>query len=228
MPVEVKGLVELRKAMRQFEPDLEKNLQKQVRAILKPVVAEARSFVDTNPKGLSNWMATKGKGKQITKSTSMFRRGSFPLFNPSAVKAGITYSIKPTRPNRNGFVSAFQLVNKTPAGAIYETAGTKHPGGQPWQGMAKNSQKQGSKFFGKAISGSRVSHSFNPNAGAHFIEALGGDGNLEGYKKKRGRLLYRAWEHNNGRALSFILRAVKDSEAEFNRRQSAVQVRKAA
>jgi len=36
MPVEVKGLDEVLKAMRQFEPDLAKNLNKQVRAALSP------------------------------------------------------------------------------------------------------------------------------------------------------------------------------------------------
>ena len=42
MPVEVKGLDEVLKAMRQFEPDLAKNLNKQVRAALAPVQKKAR------------------------------------------------------------------------------------------------------------------------------------------------------------------------------------------
>ena len=227
MPVEVKGIVELRKAMRKFEPDLEKNLKQEVRALLKPVVQEARSFVDTDPKGLSNWMA-KGSSRKITKSTSVFRIGTFPLFNPSAVKSGITYSFKQTRPNKKGFVSVFQLVNKTPAGSIYETAGRVHPKGQPWQSPAKNSGKRGSAFFGASIKGHRVSHSFNPNAGEHFIQSLGGESNLAGKGKKRGRLLYRAWEENNGRSLNFILKAIKHTETEFNRRQKVSITREAA
>lgn len=227
MPVEVKGVVELRKALRKFEPDLEKNLKQEVRALLKPVIQEARSYVDTDPKGLSNWMA-RGGARKITKSTSVFRIGKFPLFNPSAVKSGITYSLKPTKPNRKGFVAVFQLVNKTPAGGIYETAGTRHPKGQDWESPAKNSGKKGSRFFGLNIQGHRVSHSFNPHAGEHFIEALGGQGNLKGVGKKRGRLLYRAWEENNGRSLNYILKAIKKSEAEFNKRQSGTTTKEAA
>jgi len=42
MPVEVKGLDEVLKAMRQFEPDLAKNLNKQVRAALSPVQKKLR------------------------------------------------------------------------------------------------------------------------------------------------------------------------------------------
>ena len=37
MPVEIKGLAETLSAMRKFEPDLAKNLNKEVRSFLTPV-----------------------------------------------------------------------------------------------------------------------------------------------------------------------------------------------
>lgn len=208
MPVEVKGIAEMRKALRQLEPDLNKNLNKEVRALLKPIVTEARGYIENDPKGLSNWVS-KGGTKQITKSTSMFRKGTFPAFNSALVRAGITYSVKPTKRNFSGFVAAFQLINKTAAGSIYETAGTVHKDGQPWAG--KN---------GKL--GKRYSHSNNEFAGKHFIESLGGQSNIKGYKRKRGRLIYRAWEENNGRSLNLILKAIRQTETEFNKRQGTV------
>lgn len=219
MPVEVQGIVELRKALRKFQPDLEKNLKKEVTAVLRPIVSEARSYVDNNPKGLSNWTA-KGQSKQITKKTSMFRLGTFPVFNAANVKRGITYSLKPTKKNSKGFVAVFQLRNTTAAGAIYETAGRKNPEGQPWVGAGSKAKK-----------GHGYSHSFNPNAGAHFIEALGGESNLFGKNKKRGRLIYRAWEQNNGRALNYILKAIDTTVKQFKGREATIKAfggRKAA
>ena len=59
MPVEVKGVVELRKALRHFAPDLAKSLNKELGAAVKPVVKQARGFLPNNSEVLSNWAGTK-------------------------------------------------------------------------------------------------------------------------------------------------------------------------
>jgi hypothetical protein len=41
----VKGAVELRKALRKFEPDLSKELQKEMASALKPIVVKARGYI---------------------------------------------------------------------------------------------------------------------------------------------------------------------------------------
>lgn len=201
MPVQVQGISELRKALHSFAPDLEKNLNKQVRASLQPIVKEARSYVVTP--GLRNWIF-HGKSTGITKSTSMFRRGKFPLFNASQVKAGIVLSLKPTKRNNKGFVTAYSIQNKTAAGAIMETAGRKNPLGQPW-----NPENASHDY----------SHSNNPRAGQRFI--TGQHGTLKGDGKQRGRLIYRAWAENQGRALSKVLQAVDATVLQFGRRVDA-------
>ena len=114
MPATVKGGVELRKALRKFAPELGKETQKEIAAVLKPVVKEARGFVTSSP--LSNW-AREG--------------GRFPRFDASIIKRGIGYKTTPSKPNRRGFRALAQIRNMSAAGAIYETAGRRVPSTKP-------------------------------------------------------------------------------------------------
>jgi hypothetical protein len=211
LPVEIKGLAETLKAMRQFEPDLEKNLNKEVRAFLTPVVKQAQAYVPSNPAGLRNWtFATKAK--KITQQSSAFAAiGHFPKFNAAIVKRGIKVQIGKTRPNKNGFSTFYRISNTTAAGAIMETAGRKHPAGQPWNPKSK------SKDF---------SHSRNPKAGEHFVNSMGGQ--MKGAGHYRGRLIYRAWNENEGKALAQTIKAVETTILQFHRRAQAQVLRKVA
>jgi hypothetical protein len=47
--VEIRGNVDLRKALRNFTPDLEKQLKKELKAALMPVVKKARVSCQANP-----------------------------------------------------------------------------------------------------------------------------------------------------------------------------------
>jgi len=201
VPVQVQGINELRSALRHFAPDMEKNLNKEVRATLQPIVKEAKGYVRTP--ALSHWVF-KGKASGIRRETSVFRKGRFPLFNASAVRAGIVAVLTPTKRNRNGFVTAYSIQNRSAAGAIMETAGRKNPNGQPWK---KNSASH------------KYSHSNNPGAGKHFIDSMGGE--FKGQGKQRGRLIYRAWDENQGRALGQIMKAIDATIIQFGQRIDA-------
>ena len=211
MPVEVKGLDEVLKALRQFEPDLAKNLNKQVRVALTPVQKKAQGYVPDSLPGLSNWTFSS-KGKAITKNSSAFGQvGHFPKFNQSIVKRGIRIMIGRTRPNSKGFSTFYRISNLTAAGAIMETSGRANPAGQPWN----------------PASGSRnYSHSRNPGAGLHFINSMGG--RMQGTGKMRGRLIYRAFNEDEGRAIASTMRAVDMTIAVFKRRAQAQTLRKVA
>ena len=115
MPVEVKGVIELRKALRQFSPDLAKGLTKEMGAALKPITKKSRSFLPNNNEMLSGWVKS---GKEVRK---------FPEYDASVARKGITYKTSPSKMNRRGFRSIASIFNKTAAGAIYETAGSKTP-----------------------------------------------------------------------------------------------------
>ena len=116
MPVEVKGAIELRKALRNYAPDLAKKLNFEMAAELKPIVNQARGFMPTQSP-LSGWAVRENS------------KGRFPMFDPVIAKKGIVYKVSPSKRNSRGFKSLASLRNKSAAGAIYETAGRKNPGG---------------------------------------------------------------------------------------------------
>jgi len=115
MPVAVKGAVALRKSLRDFTPDLAKQLPKEMAIALKPVVKAARGYMPSDNQILSNWRPRENG------------QGRFPVYTAKIAKAGISYKTTPSKPNRRGFRSLARLLNKTAAGAIYETAGRKTP-----------------------------------------------------------------------------------------------------
>ena len=185
MPTELKGGVQLRKALREFEPDLAKSLQKEMQTALKPIVAKARGFIpDQSP--LRNW-----------KSTS---RGRWPVYDVGLMRRGITYKTSPTKPNLQGFSYLASIHNKTASGAIFETAGRKNPYGQPWVGPKKN------------VGQKKYSHSNNPTAGANFIRRLPV---MYGSGKKRGRAIYKAWYMDQGKTNGAVMKAVQNAAEQF-------------
>jgi hypothetical protein len=115
MPVAVKGGLALRKSLRQFTPDLAKQLPKEMAIALKPVVKTARGYMPSDSQVLSNWRPKDNS------------QGRFPVYTAKSAKTGIGYKTTPSKPNRRGFRSLARLFNKTAAGAIYETAGRKTP-----------------------------------------------------------------------------------------------------
>jgi hypothetical protein len=186
MPVEFAGVNNLRKALKDFAPDLDKALKKELAGLAKPVVNKARGYAPAVPP-LSNW----GKGS-----------GRFPIYNASLVKSGIRFSTAKSKKNMQGFSSSVRIVNTTAAGAIYETAGRKNPFGQSWVGP-------------KGPAGKRYSHSPNKNAGRDFIAAMGGQ--MKGRGEDRGRLIYRAWEEDQGKTQDAMIKAILRADAAFQK-----------
>ena len=196
MPVEIKGLAETLSAIRKFEPDLAKNLNKEVRAALTPVQKKAQGYFPANVSGLSNWML-KTKGRKINSQTSAFAAvGHFPKYNRAIAARGIKIFLGKTRPNSKGFVTHYRISNITAAGAIYETAGRA------------NGQSR------------RKYRSPNPNAGRHFIESINAN-EMAGEGKRRGRVLYNAWDEDQGKAFGHVIKAVDATIIEFHRRAKA-------
>ena len=205
MPTEVVGAVALKKALNKDAPDLAKELTKELGAVLKPIVNEARSFVPiASP--MSGW----GEIAQP--------RGRFPKYNASEIRKGIIYKTTPSKPNRAGFVNNIRIQNKSMIGAIYETAGRKNGQGQDWVGPKAGGASKG------------VSRSNNPYAGNQFISNLG---QLYGPARKgdhrmMGRLIFRAWANTQGRANASVFKAIENTTTKFNRRTAMVDIRRAA
>lgn len=198
--VEIRGNIDLRKALKNFTPDLEKELRKELRAALKPVVRQAKGFAPAvSP--MSGWAGRS------------FSEGRFPTYSASTVVSGITYSVSPSKPNKNGFTSMARIINKSAVGAIYETAGRKNPNGQTWVGPKAGGVSKG------------VSRSNNPNAGKQFIQNLPP---LISSLKGRGRLIYRAWAENKGVAEGAAMKAIDSATQQFYAQAKTKTFKKAA
>ena len=209
MPVVVKGLTSTLNALKEFEPDLKKELDAKIRQAAKPVVNAAKGYVPKEIPGLrTGWMRI-GEGKKPMSGAAWKRAGlgdstpraRFPLFNPSYVKAGIKFTSRYSKTNAAGFMNLYRIQNKTAAGAIYETAGRKNQMGQAWNPKSSSHD---------------VSHSRNPYAGYHFNLAIESSGSMKGKNKLRGRLIYRAWEENGGRVTNAAGQAVNDIIERFH------------
>jgi hypothetical protein len=115
MPTELKGVKQLRYALKNFEPDLAKETQKEMASVLKPLVASARNLIPAvSP--LSGWRPRA------------MSEARFPTWDSKVAKRGISFRTTPTKPNRRGFSYAASIHNKSAIGAIYETAGRRAAG----------------------------------------------------------------------------------------------------
>jgi hypothetical protein len=218
MPTEVKGAIALRKALREFTPDLAKETQKEIAAILKPITVKARGFIPSSTP-LSGW-AKSGNGTWGNR-----------VWSSSEAKRGVGYKTSPSKPNRSGFRALARIVNASPSGSIYETAGRLNPQGRPQAPLVKVVAPSHSNF-GKTIrSGSKgESVSNNPNAGQQFIDAMSRTSPIvnayqretgqagRASRKMKGRAIFRAWAEDQGKANAAVVKAIEDSKMKFEQR----------
>ena len=106
MPVELKGADKLRKALREFEPDLAKATTKQMAAALKPITNKARGFMPATGLMLSGWTSASS-------STETTNYRHFPKYDQTEAKRGVKYSTSPSKPNKRGFVSLARIINSS-------------------------------------------------------------------------------------------------------------------
>jgi len=220
MPVELKGAVQLRKALKKFEPDLAKMTTKEMSAALKPITNKARGFMPATGSMLSGWTSATSSAE-----TTNYRH--FPKYDQAVAKKGVTYSTTPSKPNRRGFVSLARIINGSAAGAIYETAGRKSPSGQPSQASTKG------KYSDYIDTSNKVNKSLNPNAGKQFIDRANSLGPLvnarprqqgqagRATRKMTGRVIFRAFAEDQGRVTAAVVKAISNSAIEFRARTGA-------
>jgi hypothetical protein len=214
MPTEVKGAIELRKALKKFTPDLAKETQKEIAGLLKPVVSKARGFIPSTAP-LSGW----GKDSPT---------GKFPTYSASAAKRGIGYKTTPSRPNRSGFTALARIQNASAAGAIYETAGRVNPNGRP-QAKMREVSIPGMNSVYTTSTGKNYGKSNNPEAGSLFVQAMDSSGPIKNAyqrttaqsgrasRKMKGRAIFRAWAEDQGKTNAAVIKAIETSRDKFNK-----------
>lgn len=202
MPVELQNAVALRKALKNYSPDLAKETQKEIAGHLRKVVNRAKGFVPADSP-LSGWANPVGEWE-------------YRAYNAGIIKKGLGYSTAPSKPNKRGFRSLARIFNSSAAGAIYETAGRKNPNGQP---PAKRTLAyRNGEFTETWESGKTINRSANPRAGSQFINALpplfdSQRSNTAGRRtrKTKGRLLFRAWAEDQGKTTAAVVKAIESA-----------------
>ena len=214
MPTEVKGAIALRKALKNFAPDLAKETQKELGNLLKPITNKARGFIPSQAP-ISGWARS---------SSTVW--GSDRIWSTGKAKRGIGYKTTPSKPNKQGFRALARVVNASAAGAIYETAGRKNPNGREQAPMARV-VRESQANYGKMIrSGNKnQSKSNNPQAGAQFIDAMNQYGQIvdannqtgagRRSRKMKGRAIFRAWAEDGGKTNAAIIKAIENSKVKF-------------
>jgi len=211
MPVEVKGAIELRKALNEYAPDLAVQLQKEMRAALAPIVATARGYIPSQAP-ISGWGNSSVTGK-------------FPRWSSSEAKAGIGYKTTPSKPNSRGWRALAQIRNKSAAGAIYETAGRVNPNGRE---QLKTVTYSRSGYSFTTSTGKNYGKSNNPEAGSLFIQAINEEGRIVDAnsatgagrrgRQMKGRAIFRAWKEDGGKANEAVIKAILRASENFERR----------
>jgi len=187
LPLNITGVEPTLKAMRKFDKDLTKEMNKDIKAVMLGIRDKARNDVPIGfPTYLSGWEKRGKVQKQEVFNTSG-RVRKFPLFDTAEVTNGIVYRQGKSLQNKQGYRAQYYVRNNSPAGAIYETAGRVQPG------------KQG--------------RSNNPQAGQLFIGAMG---SLYGKGPDRGRLIFKAWEQDQGKATIAVTKAIDKAINIFN------------
>lgn len=210
MPTEVRGAIALRKALKNFTPDLAKATQKEIAGLLKPITAKARGFIPSDAP-LSGWGKATG--------------GKFPQWSTGDAKRGIGYKTTPSRPNRQGFRALARVFNASAAGSIYETAGRVNPQGRP-QSSTITVHKSYYSYNYQRTGTKKESASNNPNAGKQFIDAINAHGQIvdasnqtgvgRRSRKMKGRAIFKAWKEDGGKTNAAIIRAIQDAKVKFD------------
>jgi hypothetical protein len=193
MPNAIEGLDSTLKALRKLSPELYKQMNREIRPALKSITADAKQELPSRIVGLSNWTNPTHEAKSRTS-----RAKAFPSYEITAAKRGVTYSTAPRRLNTRGWVALYSIWNLAASGAIIDTAGRK-----------------------SGRDGNSSSKSNNPNASAHFIQAVenavGGFYRVGTGARSVGRVIYKAVNQDDGKAKQAIIDAANKATAELAR-----------
>ena len=228
MPYAIKGLDNTLKALRQYSPDLYKEMNREITIELKDLRDKARSWIPNEIDNLSRW-------ERGSKKSMWAGYRAFPKYEPQEARKGIFYRLGRQRPNKNGWASYYTLFNASASGSILETAGRKWPNGAPRDPYVQTKAQfmadpnRGNLPWSKRYhtTSHKYSASNNPNAGKWFIDAIdqsvgriytvkrtaGQRGRVS--RKQNGRLIYRAVGEDNGQARLHIVKAVEAANAKF-------------
>jgi hypothetical protein len=137
MPTELKGASALRKALKQFSPDLDKDTRDEMVGFLKPLVRKAKGYLPSNDQMPSGFVKHEVK------------TAKFPMYDSSEARRGVGYKLTSTKPNAQGWSSTVSVHSKRAAAVIYDWAGRKSKG--KFVSVLPNAMVGSGKMSGRAL-----------------------------------------------------------------------------
>lgn len=140
--IDTGGIADLIKALRKVEPELARQLPREMRQAGKPLVQDARDLLP-EPAPLSNWGQWNERGRD--RSFTRKARSGIRIETNTGARKGVHT------------INLMALTQKDGAGAIYENAGRKRPGdirssnaGERFV-AALNEKQEGSRYLWPAV-----------------------------------------------------------------------------
>ena len=217
MPVNITGVQGTLKNMKEFDNTLYKQMNKQIKSAMMPIRDKARGYAPANAEMLSNWTKALAFGPQTTKYRP------FPKYDQAETQKGIVYKPGANTRNRNGFSVVHFVANNSAGGAIYETAGrVSGLDGRRTEHIVASRHRFNKKYT--VVGGTRRdNNSLNPNAGRQLMAPMGpivgSKGGVDpryGNTNQQGRLIFRAWAEDQGRATHAVNLAIDIAVKTFN------------
>lgn len=189
--IRLEGVKDLEAALKLFDLNAYKNLNKAVNKAAGIIRTNARGYIGNEvPQGLRNWVKP-ATGQSMNGMADQGR--AFPRYNPIEMRQGLRTGKQRSGRTRNGWGQVVYVEQKSPAGNIYEKAGVV------------------------ALS-DRANKSRNPQASQDFKTKMQ---NFYFVRTGIGRALIRAGIENAGEAKKDIARARYEAELklqqDFNR-----------
>jgi hypothetical protein len=189
------------RAFQKLAPELKKELDKEIKGLLRPILVQAQSlYPATDQVRPSGWR--KGGFKSfsgIGPMTQEQTRG-FIAYDGTRAKQGLKTVTPKAKKGASGFTGFYGIVQRDTAGAIFETAG------------------RGSKA---SRSRTRASRSRNPNASRDFIRTIekyhGVLPTARGEGNDKGRALIKAFDNNKGKIFLQVRGALRSAIAKTQR-----------
>ena len=218
MPMFVEGFDRTLYLLDAFEIELSLEMNNNIERAMRPIQTKARGFMPSVvPPAIRNWEREPTGALPGHRGANVYR--AFPIFDAAAMKAGIQYRPGLQKQTRRGFIRGYAVTNESAAGAIYETAGRKHPAGIP------NKSRSG-------VRGENGQFYPNPGAGERFINALppisrsarpiGSKGRSN--KSANGRAIFKAWNEDQGNVVTAVAKAIEKATIGYNSKHTILRI----
>ena len=122
--VEIYGLQSTKKLMRELEPELLKEMNREIREQLKPIAARAQSLIPSSPP-LSGWGRSVSRAGSRAQYSPWGRRWNYSRleWNSSEAKSSIVIRQGGGRSKGQASRAAWQIRSNNPAAAAFELMG---------------------------------------------------------------------------------------------------------